>query len=210
VPGRRALRLAALIALVLLAIVALAVAFNLSRGRTPLGGQQDPDPSQNATIGAPPSASAGADLRPAPDLVAQDFDPEGDPPEENPDDAPNAVDGDPDTSWSTSTYQQQLGPGGLKSGVGLLVDLGSSREVGMLEVDLEGEGTAFTAYLTDEVPEGVGDLTAADQDELPDGSVALTGATTGRYLVLWLTALPPTDDGRFRGEVVDLRVLVSP
>ena len=100
---------------------------------------------------APPSASAGAELRPVEDLVAQDFDPEGDPPEENPDDAPNAVDGDPGTSWSTSTYQQQLGPGGLKSGVGLLVDLGSSREVGVLELDLAGEGTTFAAYLTDEV-----------------------------------------------------------
>ena len=37
-------------------------------------------------------------------VIADDFDPQGDPPEENPDDAANAVDGDPGTSWSTSTY----------------------------------------------------------------------------------------------------------
>ena len=143
-------------------------------------------------------------------MVADDFDPEGDPPEENPADAANAVDGDPGTSWSTSTYQQQLGPAGLKAGVGLLLDLGTTREVGALELDLAGEGTGFAVFLTDEVPAGVDGLTAAGQEESQDGAVALSGATTGRYLVLWLTALPATDDGRFRGEVVDLRVLATP
>ena len=68
---------------------------------------------------------------------------------------------------------------------------------------LVGEGTAFEVFLTDERPTGVTELTAAGQEELPDGVVGLTGARSGRYLVLWLTALPPTDDGRFRGEVTD-------
>ncbi|GAB3244120.1 hypothetical protein [Nocardioides dilutus] len=210
VPGRRALRLAALVALVLLAVVALAIAFNLSRGRTPLGGQPDEKPTDSSTISSPPSASTGGDLVPVEDVVADDFDPEGDPPEENPDDAANTVDGDPSTSWSTSTYEQQLGPGGLKSGVGLLLDLGSAREVAALELDLAGEGTELEVFLTDEVPASVDGLTAAGQEELPEGLVGLTGARSGRYLVLWLTALPTTKDGRFRGEVVDLQVLASP
>lgn len=210
VPGRRALRVAALLALVLLAVVVLAIAFNLSRGRTPLGGQPATDPSDPGTIGSPPSATAAADLVPVPGLVADDFDPQGDPPEENPDDAANAVDGDPATSWSTSTYQQQLGPGGLKSGVGLLLDLGEAREVAALELDLAGQGTELEVFVTDKVPSSVDGLTAAGQEELPEGVVGLTGAGSGRYLVLWLTALPATDDGRFRGEVVDVRVLASP
>ena len=210
VPGRRALRLAGLIALVLLAVIALAIAFNLSRGRTPLGGQQDDGPSSTPSIGSPPTASAGGDLVAVEDVVADDFDPQGDPPEENPDDVANAVDGDPDTSWSTSTYQQQLGPGGLKTGVGLLMDLGSTREVAALELDLAGDGTTFAVYLTDDLPTSVAGLTEAGQQDLPDGVVGLSGATSGRYVVLWLTALPPTDDGRFRGEVVDLQVLATP
>lgn len=210
VPGRRALRIAALLALVLLAVVVLAIAFNLSRGRTPLGGQPEEKPSDTSTISSPPSATTGGDLVAVEDVVADDFDPQGDPPEENPDDAANAVDGDPSTSWSTSTYEQQLGPGGLKSGVGLLLDLGSSREVAALELDLAGQGTELEVFLTDEVPTTVDGLTAAGQEELPEGLVGLTGDRSGRYLVLWLTALPPTDDGRFRGEVVDLRVLASP
>jgi hypothetical protein len=210
VPGRRALRLAGLVALALLAVVVLAIAFNLSRGRTPLGGQQDDEPTATQSISSPPASSPVGDLIPVEDVAADDFDPEGDPPEENPDDAPNAVDGDPETSWSTSTYQQQLGPTGLKTGVGLLLDLGTTREVDALELDLAGEGTTFDVFLTDESPTGVAGLTAAGQEELPDGVVGLTGARSGRYLVLWLTALPPTDDGRFRGEVVDLQVLASP
>jgi hypothetical protein len=210
VPGRRALRLAGVVGLVLLAVVVLAIAFNLSRGRTPLGGQQQDDPATTPSITTLPSASAGGDLVPVDGVVATDFDPQGDPPEENPDDAANAVDGDRSTSWSTSTYQQQLGPRGLKSGVGLLLDLGRTREVAALELDLAGEGTAFDVFLTDEAPTNVEGLTAAGQERLPEGVVGLTGARSGRYLVLWLTALPPTDDGRFRGEVVDLQVLASP
>ena len=59
-------------------------------------------------------------------------------------------------------------------------------------------------------PTGVDGLTAAGQEEPPGrASVALDGAATGRYLMLWLTALPATDDGRFRGEVVDVRVLAT-
>jgi serine/threonine protein kinase len=210
VPGRRALRFAALLALVLLAVVVLAIAFNLSRGRTPLGGQQQDDPTSTASLSSPPSATTAGDLVALEDVSADDFDPEGDPPEENPDDAANAVDGDPDTSWSTSTYQQQLGPAGLKSGVGLLLDLGTTQEVDALEVDLAGEGTTFEVFLTDQVPTGIGGLTAAGQEELPDGLIGLSGARTGRYVVVWLTTLSATDDGRFRGEIVDLQVLATP
>jgi hypothetical protein len=139
-------------------------------------------------------------------VVADDFDPQGDPPEENPDDAGNAVDGDPSTSWSTSTYEQQLGPGGLKTGVGLLLDLGETRDVGTVTVDLAGDGTEFSVFLTDQPPSDVEGLTAAELEQLPDDTYGLSGTTSGRYLVLWLTALPGTDDGRFRGEVVDVEV----
>ena len=205
VPGRRWLRLAALVALVLLAVVALAIAFNVSRGRTPLGHEQD-DPTTSPSSATSPSQSLPSDLVPVTGLVADDFDPEGEPPEENPEDAGNAVDDDPGTSWSTSTYQQQLGPGGLKTGVGLLLDLGETRDVGTVRVDLGGEGTEYSLFLADQRPTGVDGLTPADLEELPDDTVGLSGATTGRYLVLWLTALSGTDDGRFRGEVVDVEV----
>ena len=64
-------------------------------------------------------------LVPVTGLAASDLDPQGDDGAENPDRVSLAVDGDPTTAWSTSTYRQQLGPQGLKTGVGLVVDLGS-------------------------------------------------------------------------------------
>ena len=45
------------------------------------------------------------------------------------------------TAWTTLTYKQQLGPGGLKRGVGLLVDLGQSRAVRRVELTLVGQPT---------------------------------------------------------------------
>ena len=62
-------------------------------------------------------------------VTATDFDPQGTPPEENPELAPLAVDGDKTTAWRTLNYKQNFGPGGLKSGVGLILDLGARRSV---------------------------------------------------------------------------------
>ena len=42
---------------------------------------------------------------------------------------PNVLDGDPATSWTTSTYEQNFGPAGLKTGVGLVIDLGATKAV---------------------------------------------------------------------------------
>ena len=58
----------------------------------------------------------------------RDFDPEGDG-KENPDEAPLAHDGDASTAWETGLYARRADFGGLKQGVGLLIDLGQARRV---------------------------------------------------------------------------------
>ena len=121
VPGRNWLRLAAAVAAGLLLLVAIVMAYNLGRGRTPLGAE----PTDSATSGSPsPSKTTAKALT---GLVATDLDPQGDPPSENPELAPLAVDGDPATAWRSLTYKQNFGPGGLKTGLGLVVDLGAAR-----------------------------------------------------------------------------------
>ena len=198
------MRLAALVAVGLILVVAIAIAFNLGRGKTPLGAEPDDEPSTSASSSPTPTPTPSA--TPLTGLTANDLDPQGDG-EENGEDVGNAVDGDPATSWMTLTYEQQLGPGGLKQGVGLVVDLGASRAVRAVDLTLAGTPTTLSLYLTDDAPTGVADLTAvaeleADTDR---ASVDLDDPPTGRYLTVWLTALPPTDGG-FRGEVVDLVV----
>ena len=203
VPGRSWLRLAALVAIGLVLVVAVAIAFNLGRGKTPLG----TEPEDESTPSTTPSVVQTPSAAPLAGLTATDFDPQGDG-AENSEDAGNAVDGDPATSWTTLTYKQQLGPDGLKQGVGLVVDLGASRAVRSVQLNLAGAPTSLSLYLTDDPPTGVDGLTAvADVDADSDQATAeLADAPTGRYLTIWLTALPPADGG-FKGGIVDLVVV---
>ena len=203
VPGRSSFRLALAIAAGLILLVAVVVAFNLGRGKTVLGQEpedDEPAPTQRSerTIGP---------IEPLTGLTAADFDPQGDPPTEDPEDAPLAVDGDPATAWTTSAYNEQFGPGGLKTGVGLAIDLGGSRDVSAVDLALGGAPTDVSIYVTDEAPTGVAGLTpvaseTADAEEL---QVALDEPVTGRYLIVWLTSLPP-EEGRFRGSVAEVVV----
>jgi hypothetical protein len=203
VPGRSWLRLAALVAVGLVLVVVIAIAFNLGRGKTPLGAEPEEEstPTPSATT-APPTPSA----TPFTGLTATDFDPQGSD-GENAEDVANAVDGDPATQWTTLTYRQQLGPLGLKQGVGLVVDLGQSRAVRRVDLTLVGQPTALSVFLTEEAPSTVDGLTAAGEVQADTDTAQLTldEAPAGRYLTVWLTSLP-TVDGGFQGGIVDLVV----
>lgn len=203
VPGRSWLRLAAALAAGLLLLLAVVVAYNLGRGRTPLGSVRGDEPSTSPTTSAPTTSSAA----PITDLSATDFDPQGDPPEENPDLAGLAVDGDPATAWRTQTYKQNLGPGGLKTGVGLILDLGAVHEISTVDLTFVGTPTGFSLYVTDEAPTAVADLdpVAAETADGVRHQVSLESPVQGRYLTVWLTSLPRVSDG-FRGEVAEVGV----
>ncbi len=203
VPGRSTFRLAALLLAGVLLVVAVAVAFNLGRGRTPLGSV--PEEEASSTPGS--SATTSATPEPLTGLSVTDLDPQADPPEENPELTVDTVDGDPSTSWRTSTYNQDLGPAGLKTGVGLVVDLGSAAEVRSVELDLVGEGSQVELYVTEEAPTAVADLDpVADVTAGTTASIELEEAVAGRYVTVWFTSLPDVGDG-FRGEVAEIRVL---
>lgn len=204
VPGRSWFRLALAIGAALLLLVAIVVAYNLGRGKTPLGAEPaEPSATPSATTSTDPTASP----TPVTGLAAADLDPQGSPPEENPDRAALAVDQDQGTSWPTQTYNQNFGPGGLKDGVGLVVDLGESRSVSEIDLLLVGAATDVSLFLTDETPTDVdgldplSEVSAASREE-----IVLDEPATGRYLTVWLTSLPPTDDGRFRGEIAEVVV----
>lgn len=201
VPGRSALRLGIVILVTLLLVLVALVGVNLLQGRSPLSLGPDSGGSESSS---PPSTGAGAATA-LTGLTAFDLDPQGDPPEENPDLAALAVDGDPATDWHTSTYEQNLGPAGLKTGVGLVVDVGKVRELQELSVQLVGSPTGLTVLLADDRPSSVRGLEPV-ATETADGTlqVALDGAS-GRYVVLWLTSLPRVGGG-FRGGVAEVVV----
>jgi serine/threonine protein kinase len=201
VPGRSWLRLAGAVGASALLLLAVVFAFNLGRGRSPLGAEPESDPAT-----ASPSASGPALSRVAA-VGASDLDPQGDPPDENPELAPLVVDGDPATAWRTMTYEQQFGPGGLKDGVGVTVDLGKRAEVSTVEVTLVGAPTELSVYVTDQAPTDVSGLAPAGAAR-SGGSralVELESPASGRYVVVWLTAIPQVEGG-FRGEVAEVVV----
>jgi hypothetical protein len=203
VPGRNWLRLAMLVAVVLVLLVAVAIAVNLGRGKTPLGAEPDDGPS---TSGSPTAATPETSPTPLTGLRAADLDPQGDG-EENPGEAAGAVDGDETTAWTTLTYKQQLGPDGLKRGVGLVVDLGQASAVRRVDLTLVGRPTTLSLYLSDEVPTNPEKLTpvAQVQADTDTAGVDLDDAPTGRYLTVWFTTLPPVGGG-YKGGIVDLVV----
>ncbi|GCD90230.1 protein kinase family protein [Nocardioides sp. LS1] len=200
VPGRSWLRLAFGILAALVLLVAVLVAYNLGRGKTPLGAEPD-DSSSSSAKGTPVASST-----PITTLTASDFDPQGDPPEENPDLAPLAVDGDATTAWRTMTYDQNMGPGGLKTGVGLTIDLGESHDVSEVDLTLVGAATGVSIYVTDTAPTGVRGLTpAASVTAAARQRVPLDEPVTGRYVTVWLTSLPQIAGG-YRGEIAEVGV----
>ena len=192
----------------LLALVAtMVVAFLLGRGDDDPGHRAGGSPTP--TSAAPPTPVVTG--TPVPVVQGLDFDPEGDPPEENPRQVPRAFDGDPSTSWQTSVYRRDAHLGGLKSGVGLVLDLGSQQEVGSVEVRLIGAPSDLELWAT------------APGDNDPPAELSVTrrlGGLAGvgdsavfrldtkvrtRYLVVWLTKLPAVAGG-FQGKIAEITV----
>ncbi len=203
-PGSSMLRLALVVAACLLVLIGSVIAFNLGRGRTPLGAVPD-SPSSGPTTGRSSSSTSAPTALTG--ITARDFDPQGSPPSENPAEAPRAVDGNPATAWSTLTYTQNLGPGGLKTGVGLVLDLGDSHSVSEVDLTTVGSPTGVSIYVTKTAPTGVQGLTAAGDTTVTGtrGTVSLASAPTGRYVTVWLTSLPKAPGG-FRGQIAEVVV----
>ncbi len=202
-PGTSMLRLAGIIGACLLILVGVVIAFNLGRGKTPLGatpgdGGQGPGRSQSTSAGATPQPLTG--------VTARDFDPQGTG-GENAEEAHLAVDGDPATAWTTLRYQQQFGAGGLKSGVGLVLDLKAEHDVSAVELTLDGSPTSVSVYVSRTDPQSLTGLTPVGSTDVggTHGTVSLSEPATGHYVVVWLTRLPAVPGG-FRGAVAEVVV----
>jgi serine/threonine protein kinase len=201
VPGRKWLWLAVVLAVGLLVVVGVVFVRNLGRGSDTPGANPSASPS--------PSATAKASTK-VPISSVTDFDPEGDPPEENPDETALAFDGNPSTAWQTLTYQGNPKLGGLKSGVGLLVDLGKPTRVGEVRLTLIGTPTSLkilSAPGSTTAPSNTDGLStvATAAGAGTDVALKLEKPTTTRWLVVWLTSLPPVPGG-FKGQVAEVSV----
>jgi hypothetical protein len=167
----------------LLVILALAAwLIGVAVGKLP--GHSGGAPATGSSASATPTGS----VLPLSSVV--DFDPQGDG-QENPTEVRNAYDNNIGTAWSTETYLLSQW-GGIKSGVGLKVDLGKPVAVSQVRLLFQQagvhvelrystvDGTSLDAYTV-----------AATSGSNPGLSQVLTPrAGAYRYWLIWLTELP--------------------
>ena len=171
--------------------------------------EQEPAPSEEP---APePSAPAAGPEPSEPELRlitpagAQALDPQGDG-AENDQEAPRAIDRDPATYWSTERYDTQ-DFGGLKEGVGLVLDLGAPEDVTAVEVLATGPGGSYEVR-TASSPSIEGSAVVGTGGTGPEPvSVVPEAPVQTRFLVVWFTTLP--DNGEWRGQLNEVQVQVQ-
>ena len=175
-----------------------------------------------SVLGYAVSRTTGGGGEPGPDVptsavralqvaAVNDFDPQGEDGAENPDQVGRVVDGNVRTGWSTTTYFGQSALGGLKDGVGVVLDLGGPRELSSLRIRLAGGPTNVSVYASSpgsDEPRSLKGLRriAVLDDAGPDASVSLPSGLLTRYVVVWLTELPEVEPDNFRGEIREITV----
>jgi eukaryotic-like serine/threonine-protein kinase len=183
------------LAIVLLALAAAAVIF---ASRLDLGDGAGPGSAGGGTSEV--KLSGGA---------ASEFDPEGDQRETGTERL--AIDSNPTgTAWSTEHYDTS-DFGGLKDGVGLAIDAGSSVAAKQMAI------RALTAGYDAEIYESGGSPPSSLSDwgqpvaRISDGggseTVKLPGKA-GQSFLIWITKAPPAEDdpGRYQMEISDVRL----
>jgi len=122
------------------------------------------------------------------------FDPEGDGHERD-EDASLAVDGDRSTFWRTERYSRFF-----KTGVGLVLDAGRRVRVRQVVVDSATPGVRAEIRIGSS---RTGPFTRVSPAKtLTARTTFPVAGRTGRYVVVWVTALPPES----AGEVAEVRV----
>ncbi|MDO0913473.1 protein kinase family protein [Streptomyces sp. DT2A-34] len=138
-----------------------------------------------------------------------DFDPLGSDGSENPRDIDKIYDTAPNTYWQTSFYTSS-DFGRLKSGVGVILDLGKIQQVGKVTITFVGDTSVELRAASGDT--GSEPTSLESYAKVAEGSGASVTLKPGeslkaRYLLVWLTDLPrQADDGKFRGRVVDVKV----
>jgi hypothetical protein len=137
-------------------------------------------------------------------LKATGFDPEGDGKERN-SEAPRVYDGKPSTFWSSEGYAS-ANLGGLKPGVGVLLDLGQAARVKRVALTLP-DVSDVTVFLADDSSiEGATEIGSATDKK---GAVTLDNKdveASGKYVIVWFTKVSQVSDGRFRATLAEVSI----
>ena len=183
-----------------------------------LGGHGNPQANGGgkASHSAPPAASKVAVLAPQ---SAHGFDalspPSQDSGNENDNQAQFAIDSNPKSAWQSQYYFGNPAFGGLKTGSGLILDMGSPVHLSSVQVTF---GPIPGADVSIEVgnsntraPATLHSFTTVAQASNIGGTYTFQahGSATGRYVLIWFTKLPPRTAGsqkQFMAEIFNIVV----
>ncbi|MGW0602463.1 protein kinase family protein [Streptomyces sp. NPDC002640] len=140
---------------------------------------------------------------------ATDFDPYGSDGKEKPADISKVYDSQSGTYWQTDYYETYPEFGNLKPGVGVILDLGKVQPVSKVTVEFMGETSVELRAASSKAasqPTSFDDFTKAAKGSGTTVTLTPGKELESRYLLVWLTKLPPESAGTFRGRVVDVKV----
>jgi eukaryotic-like serine/threonine-protein kinase len=181
------------------ALVVIGVSLN-SRGVINLPGTRQA-PERTAPQSTTPRAG------PINIVDARAFDPFGSPPKENDAHASRAIDHDPETSWETESYKRSPNLGGLKPGVGMVLDAGSPKQARQLELQLVNGGSDIEVYGSNSVSPNfdgwAANKLATRPDAPKDATIDFNGDASYRYYLVWFTRLPPAPGGDFQDGIAE-------
>ncbi|WP_433248108.1 protein kinase family protein [Streptosporangium sp. CA-135522] len=186
---------------VLLVMVAVGLgAWTLGRS---IGNAGTPEAGQTATP-TPTAEAATREVKPA---SATGFDPLGGG-DERGELALYAVDGKPSTDWHSESYNSE-DFGRLKDGVGLMLTMDQSVPVKQVSVDF-GSGSGGSAEVRVGDSQNLKDMTVIGKSAEASGKKTFNAESPqkGRYVLVWFTKMP-TYQGKFRGTVIDVKVLAT-
>jgi putative peptidoglycan lipid II flippase len=197
VPQPPGLRVGSTLVGVLVAVVLLAGAlllvYQLAKQAFGLGDDSAPDATTSATSTTPTQTSSPLTVA---GVSSYDLESTGGNGEENEEQAPRAIDGDPATAWTTVNYTSSMESQG-KSGVGIVLDLGADHTVTSVELTLLTAGGKVELRAAAEgstaIPDSIDGFTVFAQQDSPaiDLTLAPTAPVVTRYVLVWFTELPP-------------------
>jgi putative peptidoglycan lipid II flippase len=181
-------------AIIIVALVVLASVLSNIFGD--VGGTLDKDqlglnaPSSSSSSGS--NTTAGGTVKP---VKATVFSPGGE--ADNPDQAAQAIDGNPATAWQTDTYSDPVPFPGFKNGVGLILQLPQPTTLASVSLDLNSTGTFIQLRSAQSAtPASLDDTTAITQPapmKPGPNTITVSNAQPTSYVLVWITTLGSVD-----------------
>lgn len=112
-------------------------------------------------------------------------------------------DGDPSTVWTTEGYNA-ADFAGVKTGVGIAVDLGQNQQISTVTLSLP-TSTQATVYGGSQ-PTSSGTEIGTTDGRTGEVTLKPSEPVDARYVTVWFTSLAPSDDGRYRATLGEITI----